>query len=80
MELGLRSLAEPFQEPRNPVVAAIGYAILGAFIRGLSLLVLSSHLVPEGWRDANLLVTPVMVGLLMTLVGLLRARRGQSLI
>lgn len=80
-ELGLRSIAAPFRRPRNPWLAAIGYGIFGAAAGGLSLWVMPSHLVrTEGLRFANLLLTPVAVGLLMCAVGAWRTRRGQPLL
>lgn len=80
-ELGLHSIAEPFRKPPNPWFAAVGYAIFGAAAGGLSLLVLSNHLVVGGgWRIANLIVTPVAAGLMMCAMGAWRARRGQSLL
>ncbi len=79
-ELGLRAVAEPFSKPPNPYVAAWGYAIFGLLAGGLSLLLLPHHLVEAGWRWANLLVTPLAAGLLMSLLGTWRARRSQSLL
>lgn len=80
-ELGLHSVGEPFRKQPNPWLAAFGYAIFGAAAGGLSLLVLPNHLVAgEGWRFANLLVTPVAAGLMMCAMGVWRARRGQSLL
>lgn len=79
-ELGLRAVAEPFSKPPNPYVAACGYAIFGLLAGGLSLLLLPHHLVGAGWRWANLLVTPLAAGLLMSLLGAWRAGRGQALL
>ncbi|BBN87411.1 hypothetical protein [Azospira sp. I09] len=79
-ELGLRTVAEPFSKPPNPYVAAWGYAIFGLLAGGLSLLLLPHHLVEAGWRWANLLVTPLAAGLLMSLLGAWRAGRGQTLL
>lgn len=79
-ELGLRAVAEPFSKPPNPYVAAWGYAIFGLLAGGLSLLLLPHHLVGAGWRWANLLVTPLAGGLLMSLLGTWRAGRSQSLL
>ncbi|MEQ6435054.1 hypothetical protein V8Z74_08425 [Comamonas sp. w2-DMI] len=77
VELGLHSLAEPFRQPPNPWLAALGYMIFGAVLGGLSLLVLGHHLTPAGpLRWLNLLFTPVAVGALMAAMGAWRARRG----
>ncbi|HEX8372314.1 MAG TPA: hypothetical protein VF585_06020 [Chthoniobacterales bacterium] len=80
-ELGLHSLTEPFRKPGSPCVAALIYAIFGTVAGGLSLLVFPSHLVssPE-LRMANLVITPVVVGLLMCAMGAWRSRRGESLL
>lgn len=81
LELGFHSLAEPFRRPPNPWLAAIGYAIFGAVLGGLSLLVFPSHLTPPGTaRIANLVLTPVAVGGCMVAIGAWRAKRGESLL
>ena len=80
-ELGLRPVVEPFRRQPNPWVAAIGYLLFGAIVGGLSLLLFPNHFViATSLRVANLVVTPIAVGLLMAGVGALRARRGQSLL
>lgn len=80
VELGFQSLAEPFQKPSNPWLAAIGYALFGAILGGLSLLAFPNNLVPEPWRLMNLIATPFVVGGLMVAMGAWRARRGQSVL
>lgn len=77
VELGLHSMGEPFRRPPNPWLAAIGYAIFGALLGGLSLLAFPEHFVHGTWRWVHLLVTPIAVGLVMVLMGAWRARRGQ---
>ena len=79
-EIGFHSLAEPFRRPPNPWLAAIGYALFGAILGGISLLVFPNNLVPEAWRVANLVATPIAVGAIMTLMGAWRARRGQQVL
>lgn len=79
IELGLHSLAEPLRRPPNPWLAALGYLLFGSILGGLSLLVVAHHLVPEAWRIANLIGTPIAVGGLMALMGAWRKRRGQEL-
>lgn len=79
VEVGLHSLAAPFKREPNPWMAAIGYAIFGALLGGLSLLVFPHHLTPAGaTRIANLIVTPIIVGLSMSALGAWRARRGDT--
>ena len=80
VELGFHSIREPFRREVNPPVAITGYAILGAVLGGLSLLVLPHLLVPEQWRLLNLLFGPVLAGLVMVGVGAVRSRKGQSLL
>ena len=80
VEIGFHSLAEPFRRPPNPWLAAIGYALFGAILGGISLLVVPNNLVPEAWRVANLVATPVAVGGVMALMGAWRARRGQPIL
>ena len=80
VELGFHSVREPFKRSVNPRVALVGYAIFGAAVGGLSLFILPEHLTPESWRTANLVFTPVAVGLLMAAFGALRLRRGQPLL
>ena len=80
VELGFHSLAEPFQKPPNPWLAAMGYALFGAMLGGLSLLVFPNNLVPEPWRLVNLFATPIAVGGLMVAMGAWRARRGQPVL
>lgn len=81
IELGFHSLAEPFRKPPNPWLAALGYAIFGALAGGLSLLVFPAHLTPAGLpRLANLLLTPLAVGLCMSAMGAWRSKRGDALL
>jgi hypothetical protein len=77
-KLGIRSLTEPLREQPNPWFAAIGYTVYGAIIGGLSLLVVPHNLVPEAWRVANILLTPLAAGLAMMAMGRWRARRGDT--
>ena len=81
VELGMHSLAETVQRPRHPVYAAIGFVLLGLIAGAVSLLVLPhSPIAAPQLRLANLIVTPVVIGLVMMLVGRLRAKRGQDLV
>lgn len=79
-ELGLHSMAEPFRKPPNPWLASIGYFIFGSIAGGISLLIFPTHLVAESLRVANLVLTPVAVGLLMCWLGSWRAKHGQTVL
>lgn len=83
VELGLRSLAEPFyeREARNPFLAVIGYALLGFVAGGLSLLIFPHSFVRSTkLHGISLLITPLLAGLAMSLVGSLRRRQGEQMI
>lgn len=80
VQLGLRSLGEPLNRPPNPWLAALGYGLFGAIFGGLSLWPFPGNLVPEPWRIANLIVTPLAVGALMAAMGVWRARHGKPVL
>lgn len=81
LELGLHALAEPFRRPPNPWVAAVGYALFGAALGGISLLLFPRYMVAgPALRWVNLLVTPVVAGVCMSLLGAWRSRRGQAIV
>ncbi len=80
LELGLHAVAEPFRKEANPWVAALGYTMFGAAFGGISLLAFPAHLTPAGaLRIANLVLTPLVVGAIMSSVGAWRAKRGDAL-
>ena len=82
-ELGLRPFAEMFQRKqiRNPWLASIGYFLVGAAVGGISLLFFKSTLIQNpSLRIVNLIVTPVLAGLVMLSIGWLRQKRGQYLV
>jgi hypothetical protein len=83
IELGLRSLGEPFvnREERNPVLAAIGYCLIGAILGGLSLILFPNSFVrSERFHGVNLIITPVLAGLVMAAIGRFRERHGKTVI
>ena len=82
-EFGFRTLRAPFKSARetSPELAAVGYAIFGMVAGALSLLVFPSSFVHSpAARMANLVVTPVITGAFMAVLGAWRRRRGQDLI
>ena len=81
VEWGLQSLLGPFRRDTHVWLAVLGYLLLGALFAALSLWPLPQHLTRDGWpRLANLVVTPVLAGLAMTLLGHWRARRGDPVL
>ena len=77
-ELGLRAIGKRDAQPLHPLTGGAGYALLGAIAGGLSLwwfpqLFIASH----AGRIANVIVTPLLSGLAMALLGAWRRRRDQ---
>jgi hypothetical protein len=77
-ELGWRGVGAPFRKSAHPLVAGVGYAVFGAIAGALSLwwfpnLFIASHL----GRVANVVVTPLLAGTTMALLGAWRRRRDQ---
>lgn len=80
-ELGLRSLADTLGRPRNAWLSSIGFLLWGILAGGISLLIFSRSAIHNPQlRLANLVVTPVLVGTGMMLLGRLRERKGQELV
>lgn len=82
-ELIGRSVKEPFRRPKpiNPWFAAVGYIIFGIAAGALSLWLLPALFITSPWlRIANLILTPVVAGLLMERLGAWRERKDQETI
>jgi len=80
-ELGFRSLIEPFKKSSSPFLAFIGYAVLGAIAGGISLLFIKEPLIiNHNLRIVNLMITPCLAGLTMSILGRLREKQNLSLI
>ena len=82
-ELGFQSFAEVFKDRRlqNPWLAGPGYFMLGAAAGGISLIIFKATLIHDSTiRVLNLFLTPVLAGLLMTLIGWWRRKKGQYLV
>lgn len=63
----------------GPLLASIGYGLLGAAVGGLSLLAFPEHFIESlSWRRVNLIATPVLAGAAMSAVGWLRRRQGKE--
>jgi hypothetical protein len=81
VELGFHSLADTTKKTRNPVLSTIGFVIWGSMAGGLSLWIFPhSPISNPSLRALNLVVTPIIAGILMTLIGRFRDRRGQELV
>ncbi len=79
----LRSLGEPFmsRERRNPIVAGLGYFLIGLVLGGLSLLIFPRSFVrSERFHGINLLITPLVSGFVMGALGRWRERHGQMIL
>ena len=78
-ELGLHGLADTFKKPKNPFLSTLGFALWGALAGGLSMLMMPRSFISNlGLREANVLVTPLLVGGAMVLIGRLRDSKGQN--
>jgi hypothetical protein len=78
-----RGLRDPGRErpAANPVLATMGYLLFGTIVGSLSLLFRPELLIAPGkLRWLNLLVTPIVSGLVMTAIGAWRRRRDQPLV
>ncbi len=78
LEVGLQALVAPFRKESSAWLAALGYAVFGAVLGGLSLLVFPHYLVAaKSLRVANVALSPIAAGLGMAALGAWREKRGQ---
>jgi hypothetical protein len=83
LDLALRAIAEVFETSRftSPVLASVGYTLLGASAGGLSLFIFPHPLVhPSRLHGINLLVSPIVTGLVMSLIGSILRRQGKKVV
>ncbi|WHO37218.1 hypothetical protein PMI04_011605 [Sphingobium sp. AP49] len=81
VELGFHSLADTAKKPKNPVLSTIGFVLWGSMAGGLSLWIFPhSSISNPRLRALNLVIAPIVAGILMTLIGRFRDRRGQDLV
>ena len=81
LDLALRAVAEVFESFRvaRPVIASVGYTLLGALAGGFSLLIFPHPLVhPSRLHGINLLASPIVTGLVMSLIGSTLSRQGKK--
>ena len=82
-ELLGRSMSEPFHRPKpvRPWLAAIGYAIFGVVAGAISLWAFPMLFISARWLQVvNLLVSPLLAGVMMERLGAWRETRGQETI
>ena len=80
-EFGLEAIREAVRpsRPGRPLVAAIGYVLLGALFAFLSLWPFPHSFAHHAWlRLANLVIAPSITGLALVALGRWRVRRGQG--
>ena len=80
-EIGFHSLKDPFRDsrPSHPLLAALGYGLLGALAGAVSVVLVPQALVIRpALRIANLILSPIAAGLVMSLLRSFRLRRGQA--
>jgi hypothetical protein len=76
-EFGFHIIREPFRKQPSAWLAALGYALFGAVAGGISLLVAPTLFISaHGARVANVVLTPLIAGATMAVVG--KWRRGQE--
>ena len=80
-ESGLEAIREAVRpsKPGRPLVAAIGYVLLGALFAFLSLWPFPHSVAHPIWLQlANLVIAPALAGWVLVAVGRWRVRRGQG--
>ena len=81
LDLVLRAIAKVFGRVpfANPVVASAGFMVLGALAGGLSLVVFPHPIVPPTrLHGISVLISPIITGLVMSLIGSGLSRRGKK--
>ena len=79
----LHSLGAAFEtrDRRNPVFAGIGYFLIGLLLGGLSVIIFPESFVrSERFHGINLIITPVLCGLVMAAIGRWLDRHGKTLL
>jgi multisubunit Na+/H+ antiporter MnhG subunit len=80
-ELGFHSLTNTLNRPKNATLSTAGFVLWGTMAGGISLLILPQSLISNlVFRKINVLVTPLVAGGVMMLIGRQRDKRGQNLV
>jgi hypothetical protein len=83
LDLASRGIAKVLQDSEisSPVLASVGYGLLGVMTGGLSLLVFPHPLVhPSRIHGISLLVNPVIAGVVMSLIGSMLRKRDKKVV
>ena len=80
VEIGAHTVKRD-REPMHPAVSVAGYVLLGGLLGWASYLIFPQHLISHPYtRIANLVITPLAVGLALGAVGAWRSKRGTDLV
>ena len=81
VELGFRGLADTLQSPKDPALSTLGFLWWGMLAGGISVWAFpKSFIVSHELRTLNVIVTPIVIGMVMVFIGKLRDKNGQQLI
>lgn len=83
LDLAQRAIAEVFKPfgIASPQLAFVGYLLLGAIAGAWSFLIYPHHLVhPSRFHGISLLVSPIITGLVMSLIGSILRRQGKRVV
>jgi len=70
-----------FEKRPHPVVASIGYLLLGAVLGAISLFMFKDSFIQgDTMQLVNLFATPVLVGLIMSAIGKVRESRDKEVV
>lgn len=82
-ELGFYSLAEALNRKRrrNPILASIGYLLWGGIIGLITIIIFPALMIKNPTlRVLNLIISPAIAGLAMSVIGSWRKKKGQDLL
>ena len=82
-EMGIRKIGDAFDlsKPKNPIFSLMGYIILAVCCAFISLHFFKDHFIKnESLRLLNLVITPILVGMIMNLRGKVLMKRNQNTI
>jgi hypothetical protein len=81
VELGAHSLADTFKKPKSPALSTIGFVLWGSIAGAASLFIFpQSFIVNPVIRTINVMVTPLIAGGIMMIIGRQRDKRGRGLV